>query len=341
VAIARAGILLLLALGVGAGPARGVDECPDPHSELCPPDGALCGDTQCLCHTCETGQCEIVVPRNCDDDDACTVDSCSNARFFGGCKHYPFCDDGDPCTDQTCVRVPIPGSPDIAVCGDPFPKCDDGKFCNGPEFCFVVGLGTPVCAPGPAPDCDDHDLCTADGCRDELNRCDHVPFPCTDGDDCTADVCEPEQGCTHPPIPGCCHSAADCEIGDACTVASCDANQRCAAAAVVGFDALACVCRRSPPQECASTSLPGRLVQKNAKACALVSLGASTTGPKQTRAVAKAAHLWQQLERFTGHATIRTRLGACAEALGSVYHDALGRAGQVVPAINASRRRHA
>lgn len=338
-AVARAGILLLLVLGVGVSTA-GSKPCPDPHEELCPRgEGVpLCADDVCLCHVCSPGLCEEV-RRDCDDDDPCTIDDCDDSFFHRvGCTHSPFCDDSDPCTDQVCTRVPIHGFPDIAVCGDPFPMCDDGKFCNGTETCFTVGLVTPVCVPGQAPDCDDHDLCTADGCRDELDRCDHALFPCNDGDDCTADVCEPAQGCTHPSVLGCCHSASDCGAGDACTVVACDANKRCTEAAVGGFDALACVCRRSPPAACATVSLPGRLLRKSAKACSLVSQGASRTGVTQTRAVAKAAHLWQQLERFTSHAKIRTRLGACADALGSAYQDALGRAGQVVPAINAGTR---
>jgi hypothetical protein len=345
VVLTRAGILLSVALAVDVGPARGVDECPGDQSEPCPTE-ISCGGTQCACFgatlcscaACVNGQC-VPVPKNCDDEDPCTIDSCSND---GGCKHSPFCDDGDPCTDQACTRVPIHGFPDIAVCGDPVPACDDGKFCNGLESCFTVGLSGPVCVPGAPPDCDDHDLCTADGCRDELNRCDHVPFPCDDGNDCTADVCEPAQGCTHPPIPGCCHRASDCAADDPCTVAACDPTGRCTATPIDGFDALACVCRRSPPAACTAASLPGRLLRKSAKACALVSQGASRTGVAQTRAVAKAAHLWQQLERFTNHTKIRSRLGACAEALGSAYHDALGRAGQVAPAINTgTRSRHA
>src|SRR5262249_29294707 len=46
-----------------------------------------------------TGQC-VHTPVNCDDGDACTIDSCDPQA---GCTHVPRdCDDGEPCTADSC-----------------------------------------------------------------------------------------------------------------------------------------------------------------------------------------------------------------------------------------------
>jgi len=49
--------------------------------------------------------------------------------------------------------------------------CTDGLFCNGQEQCISYS-----CYGGSAPDCNDHDLCTADSCNESLNVCDNDPL---------------------------------------------------------------------------------------------------------------------------------------------------------------------
>ena len=143
---------------------------------------------------------------DCDDGDACTVDSCDPAT---GCVHEDVvCDDGDVCTGiETC---------------DPATGCVDG---------------TPL-------DCDDGDLCTNDSC-DPVTGCQYADVDCDDGIDCTIDSCDPATGCQHTPDDalcddnnvctedrcdpetGCEYDAIDCDDDNACTVDSCDPELGC------------------------------------------------------------------------------------------------------------------
>ena len=70
------------------------------------------------------------------------------------------CDDGIACTRDRCVANRC------AHTGDDT-RCDDRRYCNGPERC-VVGVG---CSPGAPPTCDDGVACTHDRCDDAMNRC--------------------------------------------------------------------------------------------------------------------------------------------------------------------------
>jgi hypothetical protein len=92
-------------------------------------------------------------PLDCDDGDACTIDSCDPVL---GCLHEPVsCDDLNPCTTDYC---------------DP-----RGGQC----------VNLPV-------DCDDANPCTADRCDLQTGQCIHDPIRCDDGNACTQDVCEPQ-----------------------------------------------------------------------------------------------------------------------------------------------------
>ena len=82
-------------------------------------------------------------PMDCDDSDACTVDSCSG----GACFNDPIdCDDGDPCSVDSCDS----GS----GCQNVFPSCGLSDGCCGPSCTF-----------GNDPDCPcgaKNDPCSAD-----------------------------------------------------------------------------------------------------------------------------------------------------------------------------------
>jgi hypothetical protein len=144
-------------------------------------------------------------------------------------------------------------------------------------------------------------------------------------------VCDPIQGCTHGAIAGCCTTDAGCVSDDPCAVAACDPGNRCALHPVAGVDVLGCVCRRPAPAECATASIPRRLVKNQAKACASVTQAASVTGTDRARAIAKAARLFGALGRTVYRPKMRKRLAGCGEALGAVYRDAIDRAAQVTP----------
>ncbi|MEB2284902.1 MAG: hypothetical protein B6D46_12270 [Polyangiaceae bacterium UTPRO1] len=119
------------------------------------------------------------------------VDTTITATFVVACHDDFDCDDAEPCTDDHCNLVG--GCERTAVPDDT--SCDDGTVCNGTAHCL---LG--VCTNGPAPDCDDHNPCTNDGC-DPVAGCTHVPLPdgtacgpgstCAGGATCESGVCTP------------------------------------------------------------------------------------------------------------------------------------------------------
>jgi len=84
--------------------------CPSDHAQ---PDGTSCGPaTACGgAPVCRAGRCQTGDGLDCDDGDACTIDSCADGT---GCKHEPVsgccridadCDDGDACTIDVCSEA--------------------------------------------------------------------------------------------------------------------------------------------------------------------------------------------------------------------------------------------
>ena len=124
-------------------------------------DGNLCtvGDH------CSGGTC-LGVLKNCDDNAACTADSCNGTS--GACVHNPLTFNGIPCSDGNA--------------------CTMGDSCSGG-----------ACQPGTVPaNCDDNNTCTADsclpatGCRNVIS----VGAGCDDGDACTGlGACTADGGC--------------------------------------------------------------------------------------------------------------------------------------------------
>ncbi len=127
----------------------------------CVDDGRWCtGAPRCQGFAC------VETPPDCDDQVACTVDSCNEE--LDRCDHLPddaACDDHDVCTGaERCD--PVSG----CRSGAPL-ACDDGVFCNGVEGCDPVA----GCVDGVDPDCDDGVPCTADACDPGADECRHQP----------------------------------------------------------------------------------------------------------------------------------------------------------------------
>ncbi|MBM4352265.1 MAG: hypothetical protein FJ109_00495 [Deltaproteobacteria bacterium] len=198
-------------------------------------------------------------PVECDDQNPCTQNLCTDK---GGCEYPPQpgqCDDGDPCTvgDQ-CAAGECGGTPVTCDCqtDSDCAALEDGDLCNGTPLCDkaalpfqcrvepgsvvtcpeATGVGaiclSPSCDPGAGkcgfvPDheglvCDDTDLCTA-GSTCATGKCEGgTPVNCNDGSPCTDDACDPMQGCLHT------HNFAPCNDDDACTVSDACANGQCA-----------------------------------------------------------------------------------------------------------------
>jgi hypothetical protein len=171
-------------------------------------DGNVCNGVETCNVVCQPG-----TPVTCEDNVACTEDTCNPVT--GACSHTPF-----------------PGF------------CDDGLACNGTETCNPAAGG---CAPGQQPDCDDGILCTLDTCAEPAGTCGHTPqdFLCGDGN-----VCNGNEVCT---LTGCQMGAAFAcpSDGIACTTEVCDPVVN--ACTSVGDDSLCpCGQTCSPTQGCGS-----------------------------------------------------------------------------------------
>ena len=169
------------------------------------------------------GVCEYH-PKTCDDNNACTAESCVNGTCVnewacpppadpclericvnGACQTAPKdCDDGNPCTENSC---------EAAGCvHDNF--CDDGNACTE-DLCRGDGCAYRW-------SCDDGDKCTIDQCVEK--HCTHTPKECPDdGNPCTDDRCDAATGNCYPPGPDGVACPDDSEV---CTDDICDAGER-------------------------------------------------------------------------------------------------------------------
>ena len=169
----------------------------------------LCDDGD-ICSTddvCSGGECVGTAETQCDDSNACTVDTC---EAIGGCTHVVpanNCDDGNPCTTDQCL--PNQGCTNTNIVA----PCDDGNPCTEGDTC---DLG--VCTFTSGIDCDDGNVCTVDNCDITGSGCTfsiQQGFPCDDGDVCTESAnCQPNGTCgAGAPI--------SCDDDNACTIESC------------------------------------------------------------------------------------------------------------------------
>jgi hypothetical protein len=177
-----------------------------------PITGPACG-TICNPATCQSGTCVADPPKNCNDNNLCTSDICTDDQ---GCTHVPIdqcclatgqCNDNNVCTDDTCDLQRngcdhVVSDPTCTPCvgGDPFecgPRCDN------------------ACVGG---------------------RCKEGAIDCNDNNSCTTDACDPVSGCTHTTLPG----MPDCDDGDVCTDDSCDAATGCVNTQKDSFDGILC-----------------------------------------------------------------------------------------------------
>jgi parallel beta-helix repeat protein len=193
----------------------------------------------------------------CDDDDACTLDTCggtgqcNHSAVAGCCRTAADCDDGSACTTDgcdtvagTCLHTPMPGC--CAASAD----CNDGNACTS-DAC---NLATRQCIASPISrccasdgDCTSPSACVRSTCDLSVRVCMTMPVggccteasDCDDGDPCTADACDAGGNCANTAIAGCCSLDGDCADASACTTDSCDASTR--------------TCVHSPQSGCCAT----------------------------------------------------------------------------------------
>jgi RHS repeat-associated protein len=156
---------------------------------------------------------------------------------FGSCSEPRDIDDGNPCTTDSCD--PTTGVHNVAMpvgsaCGDGNPcfnpgTCDDSGFCNG-EAPVNVSDGNDctvdTCQPDGTITHDPASVGTA--CNFGANPCVFGacsasgtceaggPIDVDDGNPCTIDACDPSQGQSHTPVA----DGTQCGPGDSCTAPS-------------------------------------------------------------------------------------------------------------------------
>ncbi len=197
----------------------GCVEClPATAAEDCNDDDACTTDT-CSTEAGTVGQC-VNTAADCDDDDACTTDACDAAT--GDCTNTAVdCDDSDLCTDDSCDAATGCVNTPTAVAA----ACDDAAFCTGEETCDPA---TGECVAGAAP-------CTAEQtCNEVTDACDDAP-PCTTDADCAddGDFCNGTESCDTT-AGSCVSSGTPCADGqtcdednDVCTGGACEVDGDC------------------------------------------------------------------------------------------------------------------
>ena len=228
-------------LSVDAGTA---DSQTDAAADGASPDSSGCqtelncddGDA-CTIDTCSNGVCGHKAA-DCDDALACTIDSCDKTQ---GCQHQEddkLCDDGVDCTANDCI--PLSGcayTADSAECDDGLActtdTCDSKlgcqhvaghKFCADDKDCTVdtCDLAKGCTVVLDHLACDDKVPCTSDACTVKAGCVNNaVHAACDDGHDCTADSCDAAKGCQQ------LANNDKCNDGHACTADGCDVDKGC------------------------------------------------------------------------------------------------------------------
>ncbi|MBW2989727.1 hypothetical protein KY358_05425, partial [Candidatus Woesearchaeota archaeon] len=161
--------------------------------------------------TCSGAQCMAGAKPDCNDNIACTDDTCNEAT--DSCDNTADdanCDDGVGCTDDTCDSVKdCQFTPSDANCNDNVgctkdtcdaiddcqfaindSYCDNGLFCDGIETCDAITN----CQPGTQVDCSDNEFCTVN------ERCDEATDSCiSDARGCSGNDIEKIATCFNDP----------------------------------------------------------------------------------------------------------------------------------------------
>jgi len=194
---------------------------------------ADCDDgNPCTDEICDATRTCITTPNtaSCDDGLFCTVDDICDAGLCSGAARD--CDDTDACTLDTC-------DDDADTCA--FENAADGSACDDALFCTVSDTCNSGTCVGVPRDCSDTNSCSVDACDEAVDACAHPPVPnnvicddqisCTSSDVCLDGVCVGSDGCAlgetcDLPTGQCitstpCTTATECDDANGCTEDSC------------------------------------------------------------------------------------------------------------------------
>ena len=215
----------------------------EPVAGTCGPVAEVMGNG--IDDDCDGQTDECSVDMDCNDDNGCTSDFCSD----GECHHSNFpdglqCSDNDACTtDDACKDGVCSGREKdcsgtdfgmcfVGVCNEESGACEvqaaeDGTSCDDGNWCTINDVCAGGVCVGTTRDCLDEDGCTKDVCDENLGRCTHVvqpkpgaegpPSTCSNGldDDCDGLVDEHDPNCFV------CTIDSDCNDNNQCTIDEC------------------------------------------------------------------------------------------------------------------------
>ncbi|RLB48553.1 MAG: hypothetical protein DRJ42_22965, partial [Deltaproteobacteria bacterium] len=232
--------------------------CTGPTASLCD-DGLYCNGVEtCSSSTSTPGVCQAGTAPSCNDFNACTVDSCSDAS--GSCTHTPRdidldgfgddacggddCNDGDPAINPTATDI----------CDGVDNDCDgliDGGLSSAGDMCSAG----PQCCSG---------NCASGICVDATGSCQRILDTCTADSECCTGLCSASiDGALRCQVPGgcgvggtACLTAADCCSGG-CVGGFCDDTATC------GDDGEAC----TTSVECCSHDCNGTTCESAGGSC--------------------------------------------------------------------------
>ena len=152
------------------------------------------------CNSCYTPSGNSCVVIDCNDNNACTIDSCSNNlcvhnAITGCCTSSSQCNDNNACTTDSC-------SNNLCVHNVISGCCTSSSQCNDNNACTTDVCSSGLCSNLPISNC-----CTSSS-------------QCNDNNACTTDVCSLGL-CSNLPISNCCTSSSQCNDNNACTTDVC------------------------------------------------------------------------------------------------------------------------
>jgi len=151
----------------------------------------ICVNKPCYETNCDTTYgCEYAAVV-CDDENLCTVDSCTVVNGEASCSFTAIlCPNNDGCFPQIC-------NVSSGRCETNPVDCDDNNLCTK-DTCFN-NLGLATCVYSPT-NCTDHNPCTLDSCIPAVGCIFNTTDPatlCDDNNVCTQDYCDSTIGCYH------------------------------------------------------------------------------------------------------------------------------------------------
>ena len=211
--------------------ATPTDTCECDESNPCVATDLCAGDVSCQDFACVVDTDTAIV---CDDNDACTDDSCDPAT--GQCAYNDNgtceCDSDDQCQDDNlcdgtkkCVDQKCTDDPATVIVCDDNNACTDDTCTPDTGACLYDDNGTCECSD--TVPCTDGNVC--DGIKKcENNQCVNDPSTiidsCDDNSPCTTDYCDPVSGCVNAPKSGSCEDGDPCSLNDQCVDGKCTAG---------------------------------------------------------------------------------------------------------------------